>query len=88
MILTIFKVNQLLLALKKLVVWVARKTSKYIANFSGSQIDDTFLGQTFSQGLSNPDINTKSGEIVYVDNRSSVSRQSQQREDIKIIIEF
>jgi hypothetical protein len=59
-----------------------------ISNFSGSQIDETFLGQIFSQGLSNPDINTKSGEIVYVDNRSSVSRQSQQREDIKIIIEF
>lgn len=59
-----------------------------IANVSGTQIGDTFLGQTFTSGLSNPDINTKSGEIVYIDNRSSVSRQSQQREDIKIIIEF
>ena len=59
-----------------------------INNFSGSQIGETFLGQTFSSGLSNPDINTKSGEIVYVDNRASVSRQSQQREDIKIIIEL
>lgn len=59
-----------------------------ISNFTGSQISETFLGQEFSSGLSNPDINTKSGEIVYVDNRSSVSRQSQQREDIKIIIEF
>lgn len=59
-----------------------------ILNFSGSQIGETFLGQTFSGGLANPDINTKSGEIVYVDNRVSVSRQSQQREDIKIIIEF
>jgi hypothetical protein len=59
-----------------------------ILSFSGSQIGETFLGQTFSGGLANPDINTKSGEIVYVDNRVSVSRQSQQREDIKIIIEF
>jgi len=59
-----------------------------IANVSGSQIGETFLGQNFTSGISNPDINTKSGEIVYVDNRSSVSRQSQQREDIKIIIEF
>jgi hypothetical protein len=59
-----------------------------ISNYSGSQIGDVFLGQTFTSGLSNPDINTKSGEIVYVDNRASVSRQSQQREDIKIIIEF
>lgn len=59
-----------------------------ILNFSGSQIGETFLGQTFSGGLANPEINTKSGEIVYIDNRVSVSRQSQQREDIKIIIEF
>jgi hypothetical protein len=56
--------------------------------FSGSQIGDTFLGQVFSNGFANPDINTKSGEIVYIDNRVSVTRQSQQREDIKIIIEF
>jgi hypothetical protein len=46
------------------------------------------LGQYFSNGLSNPDINIKSGEIVYVDNRESVTRSSQQREDIKIILEF
>lgn len=47
-----------------------------------------YLGQDFSSGLSSPDINIKSGEIVYVDNRSSVTRASQQREDIKIILEF
>jgi len=46
------------------------------------------LGQYFNNGVSKPDINTKSGEILYVDNRSSVSRQVDQREDIKIIIEF
>ena len=57
-------------------------------SFSGSQIGDTFLGQNFNSGLANPDINTKSGEIVYIDNRVSVTRQAQQREDIKIIIEF
>ena len=56
--------------------------------YSGSQIGDTFLGQSFNSGLSKPDINIKSGEIVYIDNRVSVTRQSQQREDIKIIIEF
>jgi hypothetical protein len=47
-----------------------------------------YLGQSFYNGLSSPDINTKSGEIVYVDNRPSVTRSSQQREDIKIILEF
>lgn len=47
-----------------------------------------YLGQFFNGGMSVPDINTKSGDIVYVDNRSSVTRSSQQREDIKIILEF
>ena len=47
-----------------------------------------YLGQTFNGGLSSPDINTKSGDILYVDNRASVTRSSQQREDIKIILEF
>jgi hypothetical protein len=47
-----------------------------------------YIGQTLVGGLSRPDINTKSGEIVYVDNRASVTRSSQQREDIKIILEF
>jgi len=47
-----------------------------------------YLGQEFNAGLSSPDINIKSGEIIYVDNRASVTRSSQQREDIKIILEF
>lgn len=47
-----------------------------------------YLGQTFVNGLSTPEINTKSGDIIYADNRSSVTRSSQQREDIKIILEF
>ena len=49
---------------------------------------DYYLGQNFTSGLSSPDINNKSGEILYVDNRASVTRASQQREDIKIILEF
>lgn len=57
-------------------------------DFNGSQVGETFLGQLFTDGISTPDINIKSGEIVYIDNRVSVTRQSQQREDIKIIIEF
>lgn len=58
---------------------------------AGSPVDQylgEYLGQTFTNGLSNPDINTKSGDILYVDNRSTITRTSSQREDIKIIIEF
>ena len=61
-------------------------------SFNGSSTTvgsvEYYLGQEFTSGLSSPDINNKSGEILYVDNRASVTRASQQREDIKIILEF
>lgn len=61
-------------------------------SFNGSGVTvgsvDYYLGQNFTSGMSSPDINNKSGEILYVDNRGSVTRASQQREDIKIILEF
>lgn len=58
------------------------------SNFNGDSYNDVFFGQSFSSGISVPDINTKSADIMYIDNRSSISRQENQREDIKIILEF
>ena len=46
------------------------------------------LGMTFTQGVAPPEVNPYSGEIVYVDNRASITRSSNQKEDIKIIVEF
>lgn len=46
------------------------------------------LGTEFTNGLSSPEINNKSGEIIYIDNRPTVSRNPRQKEDIKIILEF
>ena len=46
------------------------------------------LGVSFENGLSNPEINNKSGEIIYINNRRTVTRNSRQKEDIKIILEF
>ena len=46
------------------------------------------LGVTFSQGLANPEINKNTGDIIYIDNRSLISRDSRQKEDVKIILEF
>lgn len=46
------------------------------------------LGVNYSSGLANPDVAFYQGEIIYVDNRSSLSLNPNQREDIKIIIEF
>jgi hypothetical protein len=46
------------------------------------------LGITFTNGLANPEINKKTGDIIYIDNRPLVSRNIRQKEDIKIILEF
>ena len=46
------------------------------------------LGMTFTQGIAPPEVNPYSGEIIYVDNRASITRSSNQKEDIKIIVEF
>jgi len=52
----------------------------------GSKIID--LGVTFSNGLANPEINKKTGDIIYIDNRPLVVRDIRQKEDVKIILEF
>jgi len=46
------------------------------------------LGTVFTSGLSNPDINKKKGDIIYIDNRPLITRDIRQKEDIKIILEF
>jgi len=46
------------------------------------------LGSTFTNGLADPEINKKTGTIIYIDNRPEVQRDSRQKEDIKIILEF
>ena len=46
------------------------------------------LGVTFTSGLANPEINKKTGDIIYIDNRPLVTRDIRQKEDIKIILEF
>ena len=46
------------------------------------------LGMSFVKGVANPEVKKYSGDIIYVDNRASVTRSSQQKEDIKIVLEF
>ena len=70
------------------------------SGFSGS-IETTFslgittvgsknvgLGVTFTNGLATPEINKGSGDIIYIDNRATITRNSRQKEDVKIILEF
>ena len=52
---------------------------------ASKQID---LGVNFTNGLANPEINRNTGDIIYIDNRKMVTRDSKQKEDVKIILEF
>jgi len=65
------------------------------------EIDDTFsgisttinngtvyLGQNFESGFANPEVKKYTGDIIYVDNRPSISRSSNQKEDIKVVLQF
>ena len=46
------------------------------------------LGVQFTNGLADAEINKRSGEIIYIDNRPSITRNERQKEDIKIVLEF
>ena len=47
-----------------------------------------YLGQSFTNGVANPEIKKYSGNIIYVDNRPSITRSTNQKEDIKVILQF
>ena len=47
-----------------------------------------YLGQTFTNGVSQPESEKYSGNIIFLDNRPSVTRSSSQKEDVKIILQF
>ncbi len=55
-------------------------------NVTGNKVID--LATSFTIGLSSPEINKGSGDILYLDNRPLISRNSRQKEDVKIILEF
>ena len=46
------------------------------------------LGVNFANGLASPEINKGSGEVIYLDNRPLIARNTRQKEDVKIILEF
>ena len=46
------------------------------------------LGVNFTDGLASLEINKRKGEVIYLDNRPSVTRNERQKEDVKIVLEF
>ena len=65
---------------------ISRDFSGITTNPTGNKLIN--LGVNFITGLSNSEINKGAGEIVYLDNRPLIVRNSRQKEDIKIILEF
>ena len=49
---------------------------------------DTVNGVEFSSGYANPELAYDSGDIIYVEERSPITRASDQTENVKLIIEF
>jgi hypothetical protein len=45
-------------------------------------------GSTYVNGISYPEIENNSGEIIYIENRRLITRAPDQIEDIKLVIEF
>lgn len=70
-------------------------TSLIIEDFSGNSLVESGSGNVISfgvefvNGIASSEIAPKySGDIIYVDNRASVPRSANQKEDIKIVLEF
>ncbi len=47
-----------------------------------------YLGQEFEGGISNPEVQKYTGNIIYVDNRPPILRSTTQKEDIKVVLQF
>ena len=65
---------------------IERDFSGITTNPTGNKLIN--LGVNFVSGLSDSEINKGSGEVIYLDNRPLIVRNSRQKEDIKIILEF
>ena len=77
----------------KIIASTSGFTASVDQNFTGISTNPTgnkviSLGVNFESGLASPEINKVSGEIIYLDNRPLITRNSRQKEDIKIILEF
>jgi hypothetical protein len=46
------------------------------------------LGQEFTSGISSSEVKKYSGDVIYIDNRPSITRSQNQKEDIKVILQF
>ncbi|WJZ47964.1 baseplate wedge subunit [Synechococcus phage DSL-LC03] len=55
---------------------------------SGVNTRTVKLGQNYIEGCATPENEKYSGEVIYIDNRAAIIRSPNQKEDVKIILEF
>ena len=70
----------------KYTVGINTSFSGITTNPTGNKIVE--LGVEFENGVAESEINNESGDIIYLDNRSLITRDERQKEDVKIILEF
>ena len=74
-------------------VWYHQTEATGFTNFqAGEQVNETDGNGTGSLSSSShyvaPEIDTSTGEVLYIDNRASVTRSTDQTEDIKLVIQI
>ena len=70
------------------IVFTTATQTTVASGFTGSSENGISLSANFVGGLADPEINKKTGDIIYIDNRPEVERNLRQKEDVKIILEF
>jgi len=70
------------------IVFTTATQTTVASGFTGSSENGISLSANFVGGLADPEINKKTGDIIYIDNRPEVGRNLRQKEDVKIILEF
>lgn len=87
-----YKLNQFTSNIDNLDIETDFGTFQIDSSFSGSSITINNriinLGSSYQNGISLPEYIKGSGEILYVDNRQPIERSANQKEDIKIVLEF
>ena len=53
-----------------------------------STASETADNITFTSGYANPEIEPDDGDVIYIENRSPITRASDQTENVKLVIEF
>jgi len=53
-----------------------------------STASETVDNITFTSGYANPEIEPDDGDVIYIENRSPITRASDQTENVKLVIEF